>query len=117
MQDGSGDSRCEDVRMSLIPDIYTALESMTRMGSRKAFTAGYWALLLFACLPAHAQGLPDRPIVLGDGRVTLGGDVSWSIAPEDTGFFNYTDYAHTTLRMLRLSIAAQVKAGDHLSLL
>src|SRR5580765_7305782 len=87
------------------------------MGTRKAFTSGCWALLLFACLPAHAQGLPDRPIVLGDGRVTLGGDVSWSIAPEDTGFFNYTDYERSTLRLLRLTLLATVKAGEHVEVL
>ena len=38
-----------------------------------------WALLV---VPArrHAQTLPAAPIVFGDGRVTLGGDVTWSIA-------------------------------------
>jgi hypothetical protein len=65
----------------------------------------------------HAQTLPAEPIVFGDGRITLGGDVSWSVAPEDTGFFNYTDYEHSTLRMIRLALSASVKASDHLSFL
>ena len=65
---------------------------------------------LGAPLPAGAQTLPSEPIVFGDGRVTLGGDVSWSIAPDDSGFFNYTDYDHSTLRMIRLALSASVKA-------
>jgi hypothetical protein len=90
------------------------LEFPVRMGKR---CSQAWALLLMACLSARAQGLPDRPIVLGDGHVTLGGDVAWSVAPEDTGFFNYTDYESSTLRLLHLALLATVKAGDHLELL
>ena len=29
--------------------------------------------------------------------------MTWSIAPDDAGFFNYTDYEHSALRMLRLA--------------
>ena len=76
-----------------------------------------WALMLCLGAPAHAQTLPDKPIVFGDGRVTLGGDVTWSIAPDDPGFFNYTDYEHSALRMLRLAVMASVKAGDHVTML
>ena len=76
-----------------------------------------WALMLCLGAPAHAQTLPATPIVFGDGRVTLGGDVTWSIGPDDPGFFNYTDYAHSALRMLRLAVMASVKAGDHVALL
>ena len=79
--------------------------------------AGLCAIVVCASLPLRAQTLPSEPIVFGDGRVTLGGDVSWSFAPEDTGFFNYTDYEHSTLRMMRLALSAAVKASDHLALL
>src|SRR5947208_664292 len=75
------------------------------------------AMVVAAGVSTRAQTFPSEPVVLGSGRVTLGGDVSWSIAPEDTGFFNYSDYEHSTLRMLRLALAASVKAGDHLSVL
>src|SRR5262249_8298259 len=34
-----------------------------------------------------------------------------------TGFFNYTDYEHSTLRTLCLAFQATVKAGDHLEVL
>jgi hypothetical protein len=75
------------------------------------------ALALCPSLPALAQTLPSEPIVFADGRVTLGGDISWSIAPDDPGFFNYTDYDHSTLRMIRLALTASVKAGRHVALL
>jgi hypothetical protein len=69
------------------------------------------------CLPADAQTLPAEPIALASGRITLGGDVSWSVAPNDPGFFNYTDYEHSALRMLRLALMASVKAGNHVTFL
>ncbi len=89
------------------------------MISRTAMTRGLLggcALVLWASL-ASAQVLPSEPIVFGDGHVALGGDVSWSIAPEDLGFFNYTDYEHSALRMLRLAMMASVTANDHLAVL
>ena len=39
------------------------------------------------------------------------------MAPQDTGFFNYSDYEHSTLRMLRLGVVASVKATEHLAVL
>ena len=65
----------------------------------------------------RAQTLPSEPIVLAGGHLTLGGDVAVSFAPQDPGFFNFTDYEHSTLRMLRVDMTAAVKAGDHLSIL
>ena len=88
-------------------------------------------------LPAAGQTLPHEPVVLGGGRVTIGGDVSATFScadfdgPEtsrsdsvrigpcdgDHGYFNYTDYQHSALRMLRVDVTAAVKAGDQLTLL
>ncbi|HEY7286625.1 MAG TPA: hypothetical protein VH497_14360 [Vicinamibacterales bacterium] len=72
---------------------------------------------------AHAQaaaswaGLAPEPISFADGHVTIGGDVSATFGSEDPGFFNYTDYEHSALRMLRLNVTAAVRANDHLALL
>jgi hypothetical protein len=75
--------------------------------------------VLLVCMAgtAGAQGLPAEPIAIADGRVTLGGGISAAVGPEDDGFFNYTDYAHSALRMLRIDLSAAVKAGPHFALL
>ncbi len=72
-------------------------------------------------LPATGRVLPYEPVVFGGGRVTLGGDVSATFScvhsdgpgtsrpgepepgtcPRDRGYFDYTDYQHSALRMLR----------------
>ena len=54
---------------------------------------------------AAAQVLPERPLTLADGQVSVSGEVTASIGQRnDPGFFNYTDYEHNALRMLRLSL-------------
>ena len=65
----------------------------------------------------RAQGLPSEPIALADGRVTVSGDVSATFGSQDPGFFNYTDYEHSALRLVRIDVAAAAKAGPHFSLL
>jgi hypothetical protein len=66
---------------------------------------------------AGAQSLPSEPIALADGRVTVSGDVSASVGSADPGFFNYTDYDHSALRLVRIDVSAAVKAGPHFTLL
>ena len=67
---------------------------------------------------ARAQTLPAGPIELGDGRVTIAGDVAAGYGSDDTGaYFNYTDYDHSALRLLRIDLMAAAKVNDHLSLL
>jgi len=72
---------------------------------------------------AHAQSaaswanLSPEPISLADGHVTIGGDVSATYGSVDPGFFNYTDYEHSALRMIRFNVTAAVKANDHLAVL
>ena len=78
-------------------------------------------------LPARGQALRSDPIVLGDGRVAVGGNVSATTScarveehsgcGNDTGFFNFSDYEHSTLRMLRLTLNASVRAHRRLSFL
>ncbi|HVH29976.1 MAG TPA: hypothetical protein VM818_24675 [Vicinamibacterales bacterium] len=77
------------------------------------------ACLFVLCAGAslNAQIPPAEPIVLAGGRLTVGGNVSATFGPEDPGFFNYTDYEDSVLRMLRLDLNASFRANDHLSLL
>jgi hypothetical protein len=65
----------------------------------------------------RGQGLPSEPIALADGRVTVGGDVSATVGSPDPGFFNYTDYEHSALRLVRIDVSAAAKVGPHFSLL
>ena len=74
-------------------------------------------LLVLAARAAQAQTLPSEPIVLANGRVTVSGDVSAGFGSEDPGFFNYTDYEHSALRLLRLDVSTAIKAGPHFTVL
>ncbi len=74
-------------------------------------------LLVFAAGGAQAQTLPSEPIALANGRVTISGDVSAGFGSEDPGFFNYTDYEHSALRLLRLAVSTAIKAGPHFTIL
>ena len=73
--------------------------------------------LVLAAESATAQVLPEQPISLAGGHIVLGAEVTATLAPDDPGFFNYTSYEYSALRNLRLSLAAEVRANDHLQLL
>lgn len=78
-------------------------------------------LVLAACCvslaadPARAQEWPDGPLTAFDGRVVIGGEALVTVAPEDLGFFNYTDYERSALQLIRLGVVTMVHAGDRLS--
>jgi hypothetical protein len=74
-------------------------------------------MVLSAAVCANAQTLPSRPIALADGQVTLGGNLSMAIGPADAGFFNYTDYEQSTLRLFRGELMAAIKMGGRVTLL
>jgi hypothetical protein len=74
-------------------------------------------LLVVCASAAGAQTLPSEPIALAGGRVTIGGDLSAAYGSDDPGFFNYTDYDHSALRLLRIDLSAAVKMSPHFTLL
>jgi hypothetical protein len=74
----------------------------------------------FGAAPIQAQDLPYGPITLGSGRVTLGTEISISTTPQDDtdgAWFNYTDYEHNALRLMRLGVTADVRVTRRVSLL
>ena len=76
------------------------------------------ALWLSAAGAAAAQTLPAGPAEFAGGAVTVSGNVSVSIASRDnSAFFNFTDYEHNALRMLRLSISGAWKLNSRLAVL
>lgn len=94
-----------------------------------ALATAVLALLALAGVRVDAQSMTSETISFADGRVTLGGDVSAtfsctdseistsSVCADDTGFFNYTDYEHSALRMVRIDLTASVRATRRLSFL
>jgi hypothetical protein len=64
-----------------------------------------------------AQTIPSEPVTFGGGRVVLGGDAAVSVAPEDDGFFNYSNYEQTTLRQFRVGATALVRVSERVSIL
>lgn len=90
----------------------------TTLKLRRAMTAVAALLILFPAA-ARAQVLPSEPITLVGGRLTIGGEASVSLSTNDDelGWFNYTDYEHNALRMVRLGATAEMRLGSHVSLL
>ena len=67
--------------------------------------------------PVRAQVLPAGPVQAFDGRVRIGGEVVASIgADDDEAFFNYTDYEHNALRLLRLSLSGAWYPAERVAL-
>jgi len=68
---------------------------------------------LFLCAlladSAHAQGWPDSTTSFAGGRVTLGGEFTATVSPEDEGKFNYTDYERSALQLVRLGVTINVR--------
>lgn len=59
---------------------------------------------------AEGQSLPEGPYGSPDGSLLVGGEIVGTIGmPDNSAFFNYTDYEHNALRMVRLALAGQWK--------
>jgi len=75
-------------------------------------------LWLSAAGAAAAQTLPAGPAEFANGAVTVSGNVSASIGSrDDVAFFNYTDYEHNALRMVRIAVSGTWKVTSRLSVL
>ncbi len=71
---------------------------------------------LAVCLAATGAAA-DEPTSLLGGRLRLGAEVSGTLAPEDKGFFNYSDYAISSLRLFRIDLAAEARLAPFASVL
>lgn len=81
----------------------------------RAFAA--WAALAVPTT-AGAQHLPAGPIETANGAVTVGGSVDLTAGSrDDTAFFNYTDYDHNALRLVRLSLTGMWRPSGHFAVL
>src|SRR3990172_11559011 len=65
--------------------------------------------LAFGLLTGAAPTEAGDSVVFFGGRLRLGGEVSGTIAPEDEGYFNYTSYQDSSLRLWRFGLAVEVQ--------
>src|SRR5262245_13503978 len=65
--------------------------------------------LLLGAVPCPAA----EPVSLFGGRLSLGGEMSGAYGTRDRGYFNNTDYGTNNLRLFRLDLAAELRAGAH----
>jgi hypothetical protein len=66
-------------------------------------------------VPSAAQALPEMPPSFLDGRLTFGGSVSATVAPSDPGFFNYSDYDHSLVRMFQVDLVGTFAGNEHIA--
>ena len=79
-----------------------------------------WVVLLVLVLVARPRRRRKgcrRPISSAADAVVLGAEVSATVAPEDPGFFNYTDYEFSALRNLRVGVSPEIRAYEHVQVL
>jgi hypothetical protein len=87
------------------------------MGSNASARCALVVVLLAGAAPAWAQELPAGPIRALDGRLTIAGEVVATAGSTDTtAFFNYTDYEHNALRMVRLALSGEWRPADRVAL-
>jgi hypothetical protein len=71
--------------------------------------------LAFALCAGSASAY--EPLSAGRFTLSLGGEVSGSMASADRGFFNDTGYERNPLRLFRLRLTAELRAGEHVAAL
>ena len=74
------------------------------------------ALALVCPAVVSAQLLPQETVSLAGGRLTVGGEVTATVAPDDTGQFNYTDYERSALQLLRVGVTASLRPIERIAL-
>ena len=80
-----------------------------------SFRLGGLVGMLLLAGPAAAQVLPQETVSLAGGRLTVGGEVTATVAPDDDGQFNYTDYERSALQLLRLGVTASFRPFSRVS--
>ena len=75
------------------------------------------AVFLSRAAALSAQSLPAGPVRALDGRFVASGEVTATFGEADeSAYFNYTDYEHNALRMLRAALTAAWRPADRIAL-
>ena len=65
----------------------------------------------------QGQALPEGPIRAFDGKVAVSGEViATGGNADEIAFFNYTDYEHNALRMIRFGVSGVYRPANWLAL-
>ncbi|HEY3883943.1 MAG TPA: hypothetical protein VGL62_01955 [Vicinamibacterales bacterium] len=76
-----------------------------------------WAALLVPATAA-AQRLPAGPLEVANGTLTIGAEATVTAGSrDDTTFFDYTDYEHNSLRMIRVAFSGMWRPNAHVAFL
>jgi hypothetical protein len=84
---------------------------------RAFFAVLVWLGLVLGAAPIEAQDWPNAPLTFGGDRITLAGTATITVGTDDRGFFNYTDYERSALRLVRFDVIATARANAHVSFL
>jgi hypothetical protein len=81
--------------------------------------AALLAAMVFALAPpaAHADFLPSRPISLWNDRLVVSSEITFTAGSRDDGYFNALDYSHDAFNLLTMSVSAEMRAHDRVSVL
>src|SRR5687767_7403801 len=83
--------------------------------ARTCLLVALWSIAMGA--RAQAQVLPENPLRSPDGRLVVSAEFIATVGRrDDTAFFNYTDYEHNALRMLRLGTSGVWRPLEWLAL-
>jgi len=74
------------------------------------------APLLVTAAMAQPDPPPEAPGATVP-RVSLAGEMTATIGPDDHGYFNYTDYDQSTLRLFTAALVGGLRFGDQVSVL
>ena len=89
------------------------------MLNRSFAPRGLFALFLLCSAPGAVlgQALPEGPVRLFDGKVAVSGEVIATGGNSDEiAFFNYTDYEHNALRMIRFGVSGVYRPANWIAL-
>jgi hypothetical protein len=75
------------------------------------------AAMLVAAPVVRAQDWYPAPITAWNDRIVFSGGVTAGIGADDEGYFNYTDYDHDALRLVRFNATTLVRPGSRIAFL
>ena len=79
-----------------------------------------WIVVLLRCLLVLLAGgtaASAQSVSLFGGRVLFAGELSGTFSPKDEGYFNYSDYEVSSLRLFRIDLAAEARLARFASVL